>query len=1283
MKRKSITLTIAFDDDQDAVIQLPESAVVGTTLPFVLPEASHRRAEVELSPELKLLSIDRLLAQALGRDSAELLDRPLTELLHSDDRMPLLSRIGQVAAGTASGPQPVQLLDASGQTVPAQLELEGRFESGRFVGLRAIIELKRKQPEASAAATNGTAAQQLRQLEERLRLTVDKAPVAICITDEHGHFESVNEAYCQLYGYRPEELIGKPFTLVVDPNEIEIWLERHRRFIENGREIRGQYRVYRKDGRMMHILADAARVFGLDGKPRKVTYVQDITDRLEIEHELQNRLSELKAQEEELRQNAEELEAAQEELRRANLLLEGQIAAIRASSLVAELDLQGRFISANQRLAEVFGFSDPQELAGLPHRQFVPPDYLEAEYEAFWQRLRQGEFSHGEYPRIDRSGRLHWLLGAYYPIRSTDGQPIKILKIATDITAQKQLVAETEEHRRELEAIFASAPVGISITNEQGEYTFVNQMFCTIHGYDQPEELLGKPFTMTVPAEHIEAAREAHRQAVARGDSGVAQTVGQTREGHLLNLIANWTCIHTRDGEPRVVTFLTDITQSKAEEERLRDLSLVASKTDNAVIIADHRGLIEWVNEGFERVTGYTLDEVKGRKPGSFLQGPETDPNTVRQLREAIAARRPITTEILNYTKAGVPYWLYLSITPVLDEKGELQKFIAIERDITEERVLADQLEQLSLVASKTSNAVIITDKFGAIQWVNDGFTNISGYTLDEVIGRKPGSFLQGPGTDPLTVQLIRKKLKGKESFTVEILNYTKQGKPYWLSLNITPILDEFGTTQRYIAIESDITERKAAESRLEELSLVASQTDNAVVITDRFGKTTWVNDGFTKISGYTLEEVLGKTPGEVLQGPGTDPETVRRIGQKLRARERVQEEILNYHKNGTPYWLYLNITPILDEHGDLVKFIALETDITERKVAEERLRQFNEQLQKTLKDLQSAQNQLLVSEKMAALGQLIAGIAHEVNTPISAVKSSARNVAQSLPELMERLPDLLQQLSPAEQKALRDFIQRALTADVTLTTKEERQARRSLTALFEQSGIARPDELAEKLVEIRIVDQVESLLPLFRSPLRDRILDTAYQLGQIKVNMGNIQIASEKTAKIITALKNYSHMQTSDQMTDISLIDNLETVLTLYSNQFKHGVRLERDFEQVPPMAAYADELGQVWTNIIQNAIQAMKGHGTLSVSVRQEGDEAVVRITDSGPGIPEHIRHRIFEPFFTTKPQGEGTGLGLDIVRKIVEKHNGRIEVDSEPGRTTFTVTLPIQSVGELNPA
>jgi signal transduction histidine kinase len=175
---------------------------------------------------------------------------------------------------------------------------------------------------------------------------------------------------------------------------------------------------------------------------------------------------------------------------------------------------------------------------------------------------------------------------------------------------------------------------------------------------------------------------------------------------------------------------------------------------------------------------------------------------------------------------------------------------------------------------------------------------------------------------------------------------------------------------------------------------------------------------------------------------------------------------------------------------------------------------------------------------------------------------------------------------------------------------------------------------------------------------------------------MENIDLAAEKTARVARALKNYSRVQTSETFTEVFLHESIDTILTIYANQLKYGIAVEKNFEpMMKPVPVFPDEIGQVWTNIINNAIQAMKGKGKLIIDVYSEGENAVVKITDNGPGIPNDIINRIFEPFFTTKPQGEGTGLGLDICRKIVEKHHGTIQVDSEPGRTTFVVSLPLK--------
>ncbi|MFN8921753.1 MAG: sensor histidine kinase, partial [Sphingobacteriia bacterium] len=144
-----------------------------------------------------------------------------------------------------------------------------------------------------------------------------------------------------------------------------------------------------------------------------------------------------------------------------------------------------------------------------------------------------------------------------------------------------------------------------------------------------------------------------------------------------------------------------------------------------------------------------------------------------------------------------------------------------------------------------------------------------------------------------------------------------------------------------------------------------------------------------------------------------------------------------------------------------------------------------------------------------------------------------------------------------------------------------------------------------------------------------------------------------------------------------MDLNESLDVVLTLYHNQLKHGIAVETNFQSgIPRMLGYSDELGQVWTNIIHNAAQAMQYDGKLTLHTRMDGEIAIVSIADNGPGIPQDVLPRIFEPFFTTKPQGEGTGLGLDICKKIIEKHSGEVEVETGPSGTTFTVRLPIRT-------
>jgi two-component system NtrC family sensor kinase len=327
------------------------------------------------------------------------------------------------------------------------------------------------------------------------------------------------------------------------------------------------------------------------------------------------------------------------------------------------------------------------------------------------------------------------------------------------------------------------------------------------------------------------------------------------------------------------------------------------------------------------------------------------------------------------------------------------------------------------------------------------------------------------------------------------------------------------------------------------------------------------------------------------------------------------------------------------------------------------------------LVDLNQAEANLVHSEKMASLGQLIAGVAHEINTPIGAIKSSGRNISESIDSSLLVLPKLLVELDDEYRQLFSNLITRASKPRLLLSTREERSIVRLVTEQLNELGMDQARHRAGLLVQLQSHEKLDEVLPLLRHPASQLILDTAYGIATITTNADNINAAVDRVAKIIFALKSFSRFGGAQVWIESNLREGLETVLTIYHNQIKQGIELVRQYQELPPVHCLPDEINQVWTNLIHNALQAMDHKGVLSVGLRQEGGNALVSISDTGCGIAPDLHERIFDPFFTTKPAGEGTGLGLDIVRKIVEKHGGRISFESDVGQgSTFTVSLPI---------
>jgi signal transduction histidine kinase len=362
------------------------------------------------------------------------------------------------------------------------------------------------------------------------------------------------------------------------------------------------------------------------------------------------------------------------------------------------------------------------------------------------------------------------------------------------------------------------------------------------------------------------------------------------------------------------------------------------------------------------------------------------------------------------------------------------------------------------------------------------------------------------------------------------------------------------------------------------------------------------------------------------------------------------------------------------DELGDLIE--GFNNMLMQIEIRDKELNHTNKVLHATLDKLEKAQDELILSEKMAALGQLVAGIAHEINTPLGAIRSSVESMTIVLDQYLEQLPGFFQSLSPAHMQDFLKLLRQSTKTDTNLSSKEKRQYRRALTRQLSSHAIFDVDSIADTLVDMGIYEDIEAFLPLLKNPDSQRILNIAYQLTTLSKSTKTISTASSRATKTVFALKNFARHDSSGEKVLSNIIEDIETVLTLYYNQLKHGVEVIKNYAELPEILCYPDELNQVWTNLLHNALQAMDYKGTLRIDVGMQDNQVLISITDSGIGIPDNIKSKIFEPFFTTKAAGEGSGLGLDIVKKIIDKHEGTIAVESVPGQTTFTVGLPVKA-------
>lgn len=593
-----------------------------------------------------------------------------------------------------------------------------------------------------------------------------------------------------------------------------------------------------------------------------------------------------------------------------------------------------------------------------------------------------------------------------------------------------------------------------------------------------------------------------------------------------------------------------------------------------------------------------------------------------------------------------------VDVTASVIEYGAGHVLCVTAKDISARKAAEKEIGRLAVVAQKTQNSVVVCDPNGYVQWVNAGFTRLSGYEPDEIIGKSP-LILCGEETDPETLSRLIMAVGERRPFEGELFYYKKDGTGYWVSVSLMPLTDGNDSLEGYISLEMDITERKAMEEKLrrahEELELritdrtrelveanrsmrteaiernhaeaglraaqqflrsVIDNIPNLVTVKDADGKFTLVNRAAAEMYGSTVENMIGRSLADF--SPSSDDiERIRRCEDEVRATnsEKVVPEEKFTNKNGETRWFQSVTRPLVIGEHCSPHVLTIAVDMTERKVLE---------------------GQLQHSQKMESIGQLAAGIAHEINTPTQYVGDNTRFIRDAFDDINSVLGKYAELLRFAEEHA----------------------------------------------IEPKLVESVKQELAT---------IDLEYLQEEVPSAIKQALDGVSRIAKIVQSMKEFAHPGSREKQS-AEINRAIESTITVARNEWKYVADVEMKFDQELPMVpCFLGEFNQVILNMVINAAHAItdvvgdgsQGKGKITVTTTRASDEwAEVRIADTGKGIPAGIRDRIFDPFFTTKEVGRGSGQGLAISHAvIVERHGGRLSFETEEGKgTTFIIRLPL---------
>ena len=657
-----------------------------------------------------------------------------------------------------------------------------------------------------------------------------------------------------------------------------------------------------------------------------------------------------------------------------------------------------------------------------------------------------------------------------------------------------------------------------------------------------------------------------------------------------------------------VVETLEDITERKLAEEATAShnifLQEVMDAIPNPVYFKDSTGCYLGCNSAFKSFFGKTADEIVGKTLLDIMPE-EYAGQSIEKDHTILESGTSICYETELVRGDGMVRNILVSKAPLSHSDASLAGIVGSFVDVTDQRKMDEKIRTMFRAIEQSPAAIVITDLDGVIEYVNPKFCQTTGYTSEEAIGLNPRVLKSGEMPAEGYTELWNTISSGKE-WRGELHNKRKDGTLYWEFASISPLYDKHGSITGYLAVKEDITARKAVEAELAQLFKQVAHAKweweqtldhlrDFVILADAGHLIKRCNKLLSDATGKPINELVGIGWRELIDAAGFKFVTFNGTNGEL-----------FLPSSGRSYDITIYAIQDNDEVSGHV--ISL-NDTTE-------LRATTQKLEKAYSELKDAQIQIFQQEKMASIGQLAAGIAHEINNPMGFISSNLGTLNKYIDRLAE-------------------FI---ASGD---------------TLIMACAGSAEVEKINELRKRLKI----------------DHIMDDSRQL------IAESQDGAGRVRRIVQDLKSFSRVD-QVECAYINLNEALETTINIGWNEIKYVATLHREFGDIPPLKCHPQQLNQVFLNLLVNAAHALgENQGTITVRTWSENESVLISVSDTGCGIPEENQQRIFEPFFTTKEVGKGTGLGLSISYDIIRKHGGEITVQSEVGRgTSFIVKLPI---------